>query len=595
MHDSRSTPTGINVSEEGIELHAVNYETVDLRVSDLNRIQLPKFQRGYVWNTSKKRDFIETLHHGFPFGSLLVYPENATPNSNLILLDGQQRLSTIKEYQTDPLQFWKPINKATYDFTLNNINTHLPEETKIGEDQFDDLVGAQIAGNAERVNEWADDVETKEDRIAVRRAILEICNSIKEYIDLSSIKIWAIKFIGDKSDLPTVFANLNKGGVPLTKYQVFDAAWSNIDIQLLDSALQNELLANIISYYKDKEHNSEFELTGFSEADLKEERALSLSELGIALGMFATQHLKSLIPPAPTTILEIGFGLLGIATGIDNRKLDELVSKADTISASLEDILARVNQICMSLDGMFYKLLRRLYSSNNDECEQGLYSTFKTLSYFASLWNLSARSKPYIDTIKNIKASYVYDSLTQIWSSHGDQRLYEYYPQHASRDYLTPISRETLIEAFNQWLEDETPNINFNRDVKALTTIHANLTYLSAEVPHGEDYELEHIIPRKLIKSADCSTRREIHGGSLGNCMYLPKSINNSKKTKTLYDINDNQQYNKLMQSSLYPEESVLSSTIKELEEGTVEGANQVIRLRAKQVTEKLADVLTRN
>lgn len=574
-------------------MHPINYETIDLRVSDLDRIQLPKFQRGYVWNASKQRDFIETLHHGFPFGALLVYPESSSPDSNLILLDGQQRLSTIKEYQNKPLQFWKPINKAIYNRALAKINEHLIDSLKIDENKFDYLINSAIDGQQETVNEWADDVDDKEDRGTVRKAITDICQEIRDYIDLQSIKIWAIKFIGDRSDLPTVFANLNKGGVPLTKYQVFDAAWSNIDISLSDSDLQDKLLDNIISYYKEKEDESEFDLTGFDEVDLREERKISLSELGIALGMFVTQNLKSLISQSKKATLEIGFGILGVATGTDNRKLNELVNKADIIRTNLEEILEKTSQICISLEGMFSKLLHRINSNKNDKYEKGLSSTFKTLSYFAALWSLNSQSKQYIETIKHIKAYYVFDSLTQVWSSHGDQRLYEYYPQYLSRDYLTPLTKETMWEAFRQWLEDETPGINFSGDVTALTTIHANLTYLSAEIPHGEDYELEHIIPRKLIKSADNTTQRKILGRSLGNCMYLPRSINNSKKTKTLYDINKEGSYDKLMRSSLYPEQAQLENVIKALKVGEYNGANYVIQQRANQVAHSLSDLLT--
>lgn len=51
---------------------AAQYETITLGVNDLDRIELPKFQRGFVWGTKKKNDFVQTLHEGLPFGALLV-------------------------------------------------------------------------------------------------------------------------------------------------------------------------------------------------------------------------------------------------------------------------------------------------------------------------------------------------------------------------------------------------------------------------------------------------------------------------------------------------------------------------------------------
>ena len=85
-----------------------SYRIDELSVDQLDRISLPKFQRGFVWTKKKQEDFVQTLHDGYPFGTLLVYPENDNDkDAKLQLLDGQQRLSTIKKYRQDPLQFWK--------------------------------------------------------------------------------------------------------------------------------------------------------------------------------------------------------------------------------------------------------------------------------------------------------------------------------------------------------------------------------------------------------------------------------------------------------------------------------------------------------
>lgn len=76
------------------------YEFIEIPVKDIEaRIQLPHFQRGLVWTTQKKNDFILTLKEGLPFGSILVYPETSEASSRLLILDGQQRLSTILEYR----------------------------------------------------------------------------------------------------------------------------------------------------------------------------------------------------------------------------------------------------------------------------------------------------------------------------------------------------------------------------------------------------------------------------------------------------------------------------------------------------------------
>lgn len=51
-----------------------SYRIDELSVDQLDRISLPKFQRGFVWTKKKQEDFVQTLHDGYPFGTLLVYP-----------------------------------------------------------------------------------------------------------------------------------------------------------------------------------------------------------------------------------------------------------------------------------------------------------------------------------------------------------------------------------------------------------------------------------------------------------------------------------------------------------------------------------------
>ena len=83
-------------------------------------------------------------------------------------------------------------------------------------------------------------------------------------------------------------------------------------------------------------------------------------------------------------------------------------------------------------------------------------------------------------------------------------------------------------------------------------TIHANLTYLSKDVSFGESLELEHIIAKKRIQAAEDGNKKHLLGGNLGNCMYLPRSTNNSKKDKTLYEVNEDHRFDALIKSSAY-------------------------------------------
>ncbi len=569
---------------------AAQYETITLGVNDLDRIELPKFQRGFVWNSKKKNDFVQTLHEGLPFGALLVYPKTQSADSKLILLDGQQRLSTIQQYRNDPLHFWKPLNYDTYTKALESINAKLGEGNALDEKKFDRLVSKK-----DDLADWSDNVDDKTTRRQVRDEIKDLQTKVDEFVDLESLGILAIKFIGSEDKIAEVFANLNKGGIPLSKYEIFSAAWVNTEITLLgpgESAEQDAILNYVKSYYNSMENDAEFELSGFSEDDLSKNRKITLSEFGTALGSFIADRLPALVSGTVSARNEIGFGLLGIATGVDNRQLSGLNASISDINKDLQLILDKTSRICGDLQSTFAKLLNRVMAGKSNEYVTGLSASFKTLSYFAALWDLDPESKEYRDSLTNIPPYYVYDFWAKSWLSHGDQRLLDYYPKYSKRSYRQALRPENLMDAYSQWSSDITTGINFSKEVKSLVTIHANLSYMSKVIPHGETFELEHIIAKKLINEADDPNNRKIYGGALGNCMYLPKQVNNKKKEKNLYEANSDGRYTDLIGESSYFTEDEFEEIKSSLDAHHYSGVNGFIINRGQEIAQSITDQL---
>ena len=70
-------------------------------IRDKKLILTPYFQRKLVWRSAHKVDFIKTILQGFPFPEIFVSRgtiDLQTMESTSCLVDGQQRMSTIKEY-----------------------------------------------------------------------------------------------------------------------------------------------------------------------------------------------------------------------------------------------------------------------------------------------------------------------------------------------------------------------------------------------------------------------------------------------------------------------------------------------------------------
>jgi uncharacterized protein with ParB-like and HNH nuclease domain len=81
-----------------------------LRKAEEGKLQLPDFQRDYVWGDDDVQSLIASIAKGFPVGALLTLETggsvtfkprtlegvaNANPDPDELLLDGQQRMTSL--------------------------------------------------------------------------------------------------------------------------------------------------------------------------------------------------------------------------------------------------------------------------------------------------------------------------------------------------------------------------------------------------------------------------------------------------------------------------------------------------------------------
>ncbi|MCP1275660.1 DUF262 domain-containing protein [Leuconostoc citreum] len=574
-----------------------DYQVTTVTVSGLkDNVVLPKFQRGYVWNKTKKIELIDSLHKGFPFGALLTYQKSSDQKEKL--LDGQQRWSTILDFQKNKASYFKKLEPSFYKEYFSKLNSWIlnSENNKITDDEFDKVLSSQID-----LSDWVDeqmdkfDFQNKKSK-DIRDLIKIVQNKINEYLKVEDIQIPIIRYTGDEGNIAQVFENLNKGGVQLTKFEIFAAAWTHTTIVLDNTTLQNDILENVKKFYLSKQDKAEeygFTLDGFSEDDLTSARAINLFELGLGIGMLVQNKLPALVTDSEKNINEIGFGILGLTANIDPKKLGEIPNKLIQISDNLEEILLKTDKICRKLSSIFDKLIRQNTNKSNNglEYQRALTTTYKVLSYFATLWDIEDGSEDERNTIKNIPAYYVRDAIDEIWGNAGDARLYEYYPKRRDKTYIVTPDKQEFITKFHSWiLEENTATERFSPQVKALATIHANLTYLSDFVDFGDALQFEHIYPKARVRSID--TGKNVVLGRLGNTMYLPKYLNQNKKIKTLYETDNPQRYSKVIVESFYPSETEFKNTFNELELSNFGTVNKMILDRSYKVADSIVDKL---
>ncbi|MBS3915234.1 MAG: DUF262 domain-containing protein [Bacteroidetes bacterium] len=89
------------------EKRRLNTETYDFTVSTLidyltnGHILIPEFQRGYVWNRAQASRLIESLIINCPIPVIFL---SQNPDETLAVIDGNQRLNSIKLYLSDDFE-----------------------------------------------------------------------------------------------------------------------------------------------------------------------------------------------------------------------------------------------------------------------------------------------------------------------------------------------------------------------------------------------------------------------------------------------------------------------------------------------------------
>ncbi len=110
---------------DGIEIarYAITSYRTDRSVDNLIRwkkqgkLCVPKFQRDYVWKYKTCVKFIESILLGLPIPDIFVYKEVSEGIEKYHLIDGFQRISTIKDFKSGT---WKKGTPLERTFRINN-------------------------------------------------------------------------------------------------------------------------------------------------------------------------------------------------------------------------------------------------------------------------------------------------------------------------------------------------------------------------------------------------------------------------------------------------------------------------------------------
>lgn len=553
-----------------------NYIVDKLTLSDLTKsgkIVIPSFQRGIVWNKEHRKDFIETVKSGDPFGVVLV--SQAKPSDPYILIDGLQRLSTLKAYMTNPLEFVDENDKFIDGEKLQKLfeakyaakMLPFPKQEKVDKEKKV-LLKKMIAKMKESktapqaLDIWpyiAEVIEAPMDTFSVIRAFQDFYSSFMANLELPDIIIHAIVYQGPQERLPVVFEHLNTTSVTLSKYEVFSSQWPSAKIVMNDE----DIVQSVWSKYSGLKNSSSFDVDTTEESIRNGgitlfEYCFAFSEiLNDEKKPFSYMFSKSKKSTDPT-----GFDLLALACGLAVNRAEQIckdeylggvydsmlfVNLKNAILESINVVNDCIKDYVMDLKGTAIK--------NNS-----IYQMYHMIiSVFNHLYNLDLTAKTLqkrddsesVDWIAKFKKYaykwYLLHRVNDFWNENRQTSdLRRLLDEKGSDMYVSNISRETWTDALNKYIEknkaaatsrtiDNETKLILNYLYKLLIKEDKNRAdYFVKKDGQGNDivFDIEHIAPVDKFKKFD----EDLPISSLGNLCYLPVKDNRSKRDKTIYE-----------------------------------------------------------
>jgi hypothetical protein len=251
----------------------VPFDSTKTALSDIltnivkGKIQLPDFQRGWVWNDSNIRSLLNSIARFFPVGTVMLLetggetrfqmrpiegtqpPSGARPE--YLILDGQQRLTSLTQVlmSSEPVQTQDEKNRPIlrhYYFHIDRAlaNPQLPEEAIIAVDEnktvrsnFGRTVDLDLSTRQKEfeamcfpcscifnADDWEGDLTIFDHERFQRymRFRKQVISAFRSYM----MPVIELKKDTTKEAVCLVFEKVNTGGVPLTVFELVTASYA---------------------------------------------------------------------------------------------------------------------------------------------------------------------------------------------------------------------------------------------------------------------------------------------------------------------------------------------------------------------------------
>ena len=205
-------------------------------------IQLPDFQRPYVWDGKKVQDYITALYYKFPTGHFLLWKTTEDDTQKNFLVDGQQRITSLLWSIYGELPKFHRGKEPNYTFYFNPFTQQFKRNRPSGsEEEFWINIVEFFSKNDLRLyqtkllNMESEDLDTKE--AALNLAELDKLLDYKYTIDELPRDISMMKAV-------EIFNQINSSG---TKLNQGDLAYASMSVVWKDFKKEFEIFSKKMS------------------------------------------------------------------------------------------------------------------------------------------------------------------------------------------------------------------------------------------------------------------------------------------------------------------------------------------------------------
>jgi hypothetical protein len=286
---------------------------------DRGRLLLPPYQRRGVWDEEKQKMLVTSLRKQWPIGSLLLCKAAEGKGDEYLLIDGQQRVTAIRQYCKNPCHYLDPkdidssVLESLCEFVSREKGQDCVEGVTHAVAQWLSGCSGMSKADGFSPSTLAAQIEERMSLgggVALAGKCEDVVDCLRANWDLAGREVAIVIYNGSSDEISEIFRLINSTGEPLDKFDITAASWYS---EGTDTIIKNSSVVSRIKAGYEKQ-----KADGMTFAVPFEDREPMLVEYLFGLGKLLVSKYPVLFgkPSALNETDEIGFNIAATAHGL---------------------------------------------------------------------------------------------------------------------------------------------------------------------------------------------------------------------------------------------------------------------------------------